>query len=185
MKKLSLTLIFSTTIVITALATTRPAQAACPPAGNPNATEQYWIEHGGHFTSNCARSGRADKTVGGAPVYEVCCDPTVWTHIIKQAIPTGLGIFSTAPQGLIADFLSITTKIAGGVALLLLVSGGIKIITTQGDPKAFDAAKGTVTRAISGLLLVVLAVFVMKFIGYDILQLPGWKDSGGDLELPQ
>ena len=181
MKKFSLTITFLAAIAITTLATTRPAHAACP-----STLEQGWIEADGTWGSCVLNAHVKDTTIGGTAVLEICCDPDYSNPVppTKRATQTGLGIIGSTPQSLITDFLSLATKIAGGVALLLLVSGGIKIITTQGDPKAFDAAKGTITRALSGLLLVVLAVFIMKFIGYDILQLPGWKDSGGDLELP-
>jgi len=124
------------------------------------------------------------------PKYDLLKPPNFCKCVMDPSyhpaeVETGLGPIPTDPGKLVEWFFSLTTKVAGGVALLLLVFGGIKIITTQGDPKAFDAAKGTITRALSGLLLVVLAVFILKLIGYDILQLPGWKDSGGDLELPQ
>lgn len=102
-------------------------------------------------------------------------------------VPTGLGSIPTDPGELAAWFLSVATKIAGGVAFLLLVYGGIKFITSGGDPKALDEAKATITSALSGLFLIIFAVLLLKVIGYDILKLPGWGTTppSGDLILPQ
>ena len=103
---------------------------------------------------------------------------------LNDAICTGLGCIPTDPEGLVSWLLSVAIKVAGGIALLLLSYGGIKIITTKGDPKAFDEAKGTITAALTGLLVIILTVLILKVIGYDILQLPGWGAPGGKLELP-
>lgn len=109
-----------------------------------------------------------------------------WTT--PNAIDTGLGCIPTAPDGLAIWFLTYATRIAGGIALILLIFGGIKFITAQGDFKAMEEAKKTVTAALTGLLVIFFAILILRVIGYDILGIPGWGTGVGppwQLILPQ
>lgn len=96
-----------------------------------------------------------------------------------SGIDTGLGCIPTDPAGLTLWFLQLFTLTAGGIALLLLLMGGLKFITSTGDPKALDEAKGTITKAISGLLLIIFSVLILRIIGVDILGIPGFSLRGG------
>ncbi|MDP2670942.1 MAG: hypothetical protein Q8P13_00515 [bacterium] len=58
--------------------------------------------------------------------------------------------------------------LAGMVATLLLIWGGFKYMTAQGDPKAVGAARSTITGAIIGLLII-LSVGVIGFIIQEVL----------------
>lgn len=115
-----------------------------------------------------------------SPVFAQCLwpDPAAGPY---TGVDTGLGCIPSDPQGLVVWFLSFAIKIAGGIALLLLAYGGIKFITSGGDPKALDEAKSTITSALSGLFLIIFSVLLLKIIGYDILRIPGW---GPGLTLP-
>ncbi len=53
---------------------------------------------------------------------------------------------------------------AGIAFFVLLLIGGIKYITSGGDPKAVEGAKKTITYAIGGLLVVVLSFIVLVLI---------------------
>ena len=75
------------------------------------------------------------------------------------------------------SFIQIGTGIGGGVAFLLILFSGFQTITSTGNPEKLHAAKELMTAAISGLLLIIFSVFLLKFIGIDILTLPGF--SGG------
>lgn len=61
---------------------------------------------------------------------------------------------------------------AGITLFILLIIGGFRLITSGGDPKAVEAAKGTITSALTGLLIVLLAytilVVITKITGVDI-----------------
>lgn len=61
--------------------------------------------------------------------------------------------------------------VGGGIAFLLIIYAGFLIMTATGDPKRIQAGQELLTSAISGLILLVLSVFVLKFIGIDILGL--------------
>jgi hypothetical protein len=63
----------------------------------------------------------------------------------------------------------------GGVVLfILLLVGGIKYITSGGDPKAAEGAQKTITYAIGGLILILLSYLILVLIrtitGVDVTQ---------------
>lgn len=53
---------------------------------------------------------------------------------------------------------------AGTAALVLLIIGGIKFITSGGDPKQTEGARKTLTFAILGLVLILLSFAILRFI---------------------
>lgn len=55
--------------------------------------------------------------------------------------------------------------LAGSVALILIIVGGIRWITSQGDPKALAQARTTLTYAIIGLFLVLTSFLILNIIG--------------------
>jgi hypothetical protein len=61
--------------------------------------------------------------------------------------------------------------VGGGIAFLLIVYASIMIMTSQGDPTRLKAGQELLTSAISGLIMLVFSVFILKFIGIDILGL--------------
>ena len=63
--------------------------------------------------------------------------------------------------------------IAGGISFLLMIYGFILMGTSQGDPKKVEGAKETVTSAITGLLVCIFAIFILRLIAIDILHIPG------------
>lgn len=64
----------------------------------------------------------------------------------------------------------------GGIAFLLSVFGGVSIILAGGNPEKINAAKEIIGSALTGLLFIIFSVFLLRFIGYDILQLPGFSN---------
>jgi succinate dehydrogenase/fumarate reductase cytochrome b subunit len=67
--------------------------------------------------------------------------------------------------------------VVGVIAVLFIVVGGIRYILARGDPKATDAARGTITAAIIGLVIALLAVTIVivvgNFLGSQIGGVPG------------
>jgi len=54
--------------------------------------------------------------------------------------------------------------LAGIVFFVLLLIGGFKFITSGGDPKAVESAKGTLTHAVLGLVIVLGAYLILVLI---------------------
>jgi len=88
-------------------------------------------------------------------------------------------------QGATASFSNLTTRtndivtgstmIAGGIAFLLIVVGAFQIVLSAGNPDRIKAGKEMITAALSGLFLIIFSVFILKLIGADILQIPGFE----------
>lgn len=87
-------------------------------------------------------------------------------------IDTGLGSICPDPTGLVTFVLNLALGTAGGVAMLLLIYGGFKVLTSSGDPKAVMEGRDTITSAIAGLLLILFSVALLKIIGFNILGIP-------------
>jgi len=61
--------------------------------------------------------------------------------------------------------------VGGGIAFLLIVYASFMIMTSSGDPTRLKAGQELLTSAISGLIMLIFSVFILKFIGIDILGL--------------
>lgn len=72
------------------------------------------------------------------------------------------------------NVVRVALAFAGIVLFVLLIVGGLKYITSGGDPKAAESAQKTLTYAIGGLVLVVLSYLILLLIktitGVDITQ---------------
>jgi len=66
----------------------------------------------------------------------------------------------------------VVTALAGMVFFIMLVIGGIKYLFSGGNPKATESARGTLTAAILGLVLIVAAYLILlllkNFTGLDL-----------------
>jgi hypothetical protein len=90
-------------------------------------------------------------------------------------IKTGLGDICPSPTGLVTFVLDLALMTTGGIAMLLLIYGGFKVLTSSGDPKAVMEGRETITSAVAGLLLVLFSVAILQIIGYNILGIPFLK----------
>ena len=72
------------------------------------------------------------------------------------------------------SLIGVGTGIGGGIAMLLILFSGFQRITSAGNPEKLHEAKELMTAAISGLLLIIFSVFLLRLIGVDILQIPGF-----------
>ncbi len=63
-----------------------------------------------------------------------------------------------------SNFISVILALAGIVLFIMLVIGGFRYLVSGGDPKAVEAAKGTLTQAIVGLVILVLAFLILVLI---------------------
>jgi hypothetical protein len=105
-----------------------------------------------------------DGSLFGKPVA-AGGDPGLWTAV---------GCIPTTYQGLTSSLIKIGLSIAGGVALLMILSAAFTLTTSQGEPKAATEAKDQLTAAVAGLLFIIFSITILQFIGVSILQLPGF-----------
>lgn len=89
--------------------------------------------------------------------------------------PTAIGNIPTDVTGFSSAFLSIAIGVAGGIALILMVIGSIRILTSSGDPKGVGAGRDMIIAAVAGLLFLIFSVLILHLIGVSILSgiIPG------------
>lgn len=88
---------------------------------------------------------------------------------------TAIGCIETNPTGFIKTLLTFAIGVAGGIAFLLILLGGFQMMTSAGNPERLNAGRELVTSAITGLLLIIFSIFLLKVIGVDILGIPTFK----------
>jgi len=91
-----------------------------------------------------------------------------------QGVNTALGCIPIGSSGFTSWILGWLFGIAGGIAFLLMVYGFILVATSGGDEKKVAGAKETITSAIVGLLVCIFAVFILKLVAVNILNIPGF-----------
>lgn len=128
----------------------------------------------------CAEWGRSD----GSPI------PTEQLYQFKDkngrlevayqnlkciSVNTAIGEISTEPQGFVKRIFSLVLGIAGGIALILIIISGYKLMASQGNPEAVQAARDQLNSAIVGLLFIIFSFVILQVIGVDILRIPGFN----------
>lgn len=91
-----------------------------------------------------------------------------------KGLITALGCIPTQPQALVGWILKYAISIGGGVAFLLMVFAGFLLSTSAGNPERVKQGQEMLTSAIVGLLFIIFSVFLLQFIGVDILKIPGF-----------
>ena len=79
-------------------------------------------------------------------------------------INSGIGCIPTNWKDLSGWALSLALGFGGAIAILLIMVGGYKVMTSQGDPEKLEDGKGTLTAAISGLIFIILSVTIYQIV---------------------
>jgi len=84
-------------------------------------------------------------------------------------VPTDVDTSNVDWVSSLSDVFGLIINVVMGVAISLAVIflgiGGIKYITSQGDPKASEAAKNAITNAVIGLVVAIAAFGIKKLVG--------------------
>ncbi len=92
----------------------------------------------------------------------------------SKGINTALGCISiNSSNDLVTFILRIATGLGGGIALALILYGVFIVTTSAGMPDKLKAGSETITSAVIGLIFVLLSIFLFRFIGINILGIPG------------
>lgn len=93
---------------------------------------------------------------------------------------TALGCFSTDIPTLIQGTRTRTGLLGWGVgfagilSLLCMIYSAILMQTSRGNPERIKKAQELLVSCITGLLLIIFSIFILRFIGVDILRIPGF-----------
>ena len=75
--------------------------------------------------------------------------------------------------GFVGSLFGILLGFSGGIAILLIIYSGIRLITSQANPEKIQQSREILTAAIVGLLFIIFSVVILEVIGIDILHIPG------------
>jgi len=87
-------------------------------------------------------------------------------------VNTAIGCIPLGKEGLATFFLKWGIGVGGGIAFLMIIFAGFQIMASQGNPDKLKAGQELLTAAIAGLILLIFSVFILRFIGVTILQIP-------------
>ena len=87
-----------------------------------------------------------------------------WTQL--ESAGDGPGDVATIGSltSLITNLIRSIVALSGVVLLVMLLAGGISFLFSGGDQKKLEKAKGTLTAAFMGLLILVGSFLILKFI---------------------
>ncbi len=71
---------------------------------------------------------------------------------------------TTRINSIIKTVIDIFSLVVGVVAVIMIIIGGLKYITSGGDSGNITGAKNTILYAVIGLVVVALAQFIVKFV---------------------
>lgn len=134
----------------------------CPTGTRPQGVDQTYnicdgIPEGTKRTACRACMGGSDDGSGNAG--------STWTAI---------GCIKTDPTDLLGKIIGLGMGVAGGIAFLLILFGGLQIMTSAGNPEQLNAGRELVSSAITGLLLIIFSIFLLQFIGVNVIGIPGF-----------
>jgi len=80
---------------------------------------------------------------------------------------TGLNpaLASVKPAVLLNRLIPYLFVIAGLILLVFLIIGGFELMTSAGDPKKTEGAKGKITSALIGFVIIFLAYWLAQALG--------------------
>jgi hypothetical protein len=73
-------------------------------------------------------------------------------------------------QDIVTDVINFFSVIVGIVAVVMIIWGGFKYITSGGDSGNITSAKNTIIYAIIGLVIVAFAQFIVQFVLDQVIE---------------
>jgi hypothetical protein len=102
--------------------------------------------------------------VHGAPAPINPCDPSLGDNCLKGTTSLASGTSSDSITKTIIGFARILTFVSAGLAILFIVIGGVRMITSNGNDTQFKSALTTVRYAVLGLIVTAVAYSAISII---------------------
>lgn len=94
----------------------------------------------------------------------------------KEAVSwTVLGCIPTDPANFTNRILQVVISVIGVIMFVVFLYGGFTLLTSAGDPYQIASGKKLVTSSIVALLIIIFSVVILRFVGVEILKLPGFE----------
>lgn len=68
------------------------------------------------------------------------------------------------PDGLLIKLTNIVAYIAGIAAIIMIIISGINFMTASGDPAKVSSARSSLTNAIIGLVVIIMAKAIITYV---------------------
>src|SRR3989344_2672070 len=154
---------------------TAPAPSGACPGGCSSGFSCQFI--GGDITNpsdwGCRSASSPSPGGGGTTPGTSTAPPPCPAAGGGGGVSTALGCIPTDdPAPLVKWFLYWGILAGGGIAFILSLWGGITIILAAGNPEKINDGKQIIGSAPSRLLVIVFSIFLLRFIGVDVLQIP-------------
>lgn len=99
-----------------------------------------------------------------APTEKVLCEDGTSINTAIGCVP------ALSDSASLTNFiLTWAIGVGGGIAFLLILFAGFQIMTSSGDPQRLKAGQELLTAAISGVVMLIFSVFILRVIGVNIL----------------
>lgn len=100
-----------------------------------------------------------------APAYAACTSGSSAVQCATQGYSdSGGGSNKVSFQGFIKKIVNLLLYILGAVAVVMIVIGGVRYTTSNGDSSQTKAAKDTIMYAVVGLVVAVMAYAIVNFV---------------------
>lgn len=86
-----------------------------------------------------------------------------------QSVDNNNTTADTLPEG-IKSVINMMLFIAGAVAVIMIIIGGIRFVISNGDASSVTAARHTILYAVIGLVVIILAYAIVNFVVSNIGQ---------------
>lgn len=84
--------------------------------------------------------------------------------VVEKASGIDAGNPAFGPSGVITTLIDTTSYVVGVMSVIMLIIGGFKYVTSGGNAQSAESAKSTVTYAIIGLIVGILAKTIVVFV---------------------
>lgn len=156
-------------------------EAACHPNCDIVTGNYTCVLSGGTCRTSCI--GGEQTLAGGTCQTGICCRKLSDNATLNVAqelqgkcnegyVSTAIGCIPiTILTSLTSFFLAWLLGVGGGIAFLTFIVAGIQILTSSGDPAKLANAKSLFMSSISGIILLVFSIFMLRLIGVNVLGL--------------
>lgn len=87
---------------------------------------------------------------------------------------TSIGCYNGNISAFVGHLLEMGISLAGGISLLCIMFSAFQMQTSSGNPEKIKKAQELLTNCITGLMVIIFSVLILKIIGVDILRIPGF-----------
>lgn len=89
---------------------------------------------------------------------------------------TSLGCFTGSVSEFIQNkVLGLGVGLAGGISTLCIIFAAFQMQTSRGNAEKIKKAQELLTNCITGVMIIIFSVLILKIIGVDILRIPGFS----------